>query len=69
MSKWVEGSNKWHYLVDDDGEVVGSISAYSYPFCCYIKGASAGQYDTLELAKKKLVEKCQKKKLVGRYPL
>ena len=60
MLTWKE-HDKWHYLVTEDGEVVGSISAFSFPFCCFIHGAKAGDYVTLEIAKEKLLEKVHHK--------
>jgi hypothetical protein len=62
--EWIEKPDKWHYLVVDGGEVIASISAYKFPYACFIGGASAGNYTTLEIAKEKLIEKCRKKRLL-----
>jgi hypothetical protein len=61
---WTQGSMDWHYLDNGKGEVIASISAYGFPICCFIGGAKAGEYTTLELAKEKLIEKCRQKRLL-----
>jgi hypothetical protein len=64
QTAWIEKPDKWHYLVTDDGEVIAAVSAYKFPFACFIGGAGAGEYATLEIAKEKLIEKCRLKKLL-----
>lgn len=62
--EWLKGTVGFEHLANDQREIIGAVCDNSPVFSCFIGGARAGEYTTLDLAKEKLLEKCRKKKLL-----